>query len=85
MRPRPRRQTHCPPLGVNDDLSDPVHTGWTALADYLRRCRPRYLLHGHAYPREDELVTRVGDTEVVYVSGVQLVELDLPGCAPPGH
>ena len=69
---------HCPPWGVNDDPEDPAHVGWVALRDWVEEHEPRYLLHGHTYPRPGRRVTRVGETEVVYVAGLRAVELELP-------
>jgi uncharacterized protein len=66
---------HCPPYGINDDPEDPVHTGFTALREWVLEHRPRMLLHGHTYPRPCALDTRLGDTRVVYVNGAQIVEI----------
>ena len=37
--------------------------------------RPRWLLHGHTHPRPGSLLTRIGDTQVVYVNGAKVIEL----------
>ena len=67
---------HCPPEGVNDDPTDPAHVGFTALRKWVDTYHPRWLLHGHVHPTPGSLVHRVGDTRVVYVNGVRLLELD---------
>ena len=36
-----------------------------------RKYHPTYLLHGHVHPRPGSLLTRIGDTQVVYVNGAQ--------------
>jgi predicted phosphodiesterase len=38
--------THTPPLATSKD-KDPLHKGFQAFDDYIQRCRPCYLLHGH--------------------------------------
>jgi Icc-related predicted phosphoesterase len=66
---------HCPPAGVNDDPSDPAHVGFAALRTWVDKHRPRWLLHGHVHPMPGSLIERVGDTRVVFVNGVRLLEL----------
>jgi Icc-related predicted phosphoesterase len=66
---------HCPPAGVNDDPSDHAHVGFEALRAWVHEHRPRWLLHGHVHPMPGSLVQRVGDTRVVFVSGIRLLEL----------
>ncbi len=58
---------HCPPFGVNDEPSEIAHQGFHGLRTYVQEKRPRYLLHGHTYPKEISMVKRFLDTEVVYV------------------
>jgi uncharacterized protein len=67
---------HCPPWGVNDDPSDPAHAGFLALREWVERNRPRYLLHGHTTPDPRHQVSRLGETEVVWVRGVRPLELE---------
>ncbi len=66
---------HCPPFGVNDDQTDLSHTGYIGLRDYVEREKPQHLFHGHTYPKADELVTKLGDTAIVYVSGYKIITL----------
>ena len=66
---------HCPPFGINDDQSDLSHTGFKALNTYLEVHKPKYLLHGHTYPKEGELITKYLDTEIVYTFGDRIVEI----------
>ena len=40
--------THAPPLGIHDS-TDLCHTGFRAFLRLMRRCRPRYLVHGHTH------------------------------------
>jgi Icc-related predicted phosphoesterase len=67
---------HCPPLGVNDDPDDPAHQGFQALRDWIEEHRPRYLLHGHTTPDPRRRTRRLGDTEVVWVRGATVVQLE---------
>ena len=66
---------HCPPFGVNDDPDDPAHIGYEGLRDWVDEHRPRHLLHGHTHPMPGRVMTRVGDTQVHYVSGARVIQL----------
>ena len=66
---------HCPPYGVNDDVTEIAHTGFVGLRDYVERERPKFLFHGHSYPTEQTMVRRLGDTEIVYVFGEKVIEI----------
>jgi uncharacterized protein len=66
---------HCPPLGVNDDPSDPAHIGFEGLRDWVEHHRPRHLLHGHVHPLPGQIIKRIGDTQVHYVSGARILQL----------
>jgi uncharacterized protein len=69
--------THCPPLGVDDDPGDPVHAGWAPLRQWIDAHPPAVLVHGHTYPRRNELVRRLDSgTRVEYVLGHRLIDLD---------
>lgn len=72
---------HCPPFGVNDDPDDHAHVGWLALRDWVEEHQPRYLLHGHTYPQPGRVVSRVGETQVLYVHGLRRLTLELPAAA----
>lgn len=66
---------HCPPYGVNDEPDDITHQGFHALRAFVETQQPKYLLHGHTYPAADTLVTRLAETEIVYVFGEKVVEV----------
>ncbi len=70
--------THCPPYGINDDVTDLAHTGFLALRAYLKERRPAYLLHGHTYPTDASLVRRYEDTDIEYVFGEKILEISRP-------
>jgi Icc-related predicted phosphoesterase len=67
--------THSPPAGVNDEPDDHVHRGSAALREWVERCRPRLLLHGHTLPDPARCVTQLGPTRVIHVRGAVPVEL----------
>jgi Icc-related predicted phosphoesterase len=66
---------HCPPYGVNDDPDDPAHVGFEALRGWVLEHRPRVVLHGHTHPQPGHVVTRLGDTRIVYVNGAKVVDV----------
>lgn len=66
---------HCPPYGVNDEPDDVAHQGFKGLRDYVGRTNPKYLFHGHTYPEKNEVVTKLFNTEIIYVFGERLIEI----------
>jgi len=48
---------HCPPYGINDEPDEVSHQGFKALKDYVEKHSPQYLLHGHTYPKDTELIS----------------------------
>jgi uncharacterized protein len=69
--------THAPPLGINDG-EDRCHTGFKAFLWFVRRFRPRYLIHGHVHlwDMNAERESRYGSTRVINVYGRYLLEID---------
>lgn len=67
---------HCPPFGINDDKNDDAHIGYKALLEYVERESPRYLFHGHTYPKPEELVKNYLDTRIEYVYGDRVIEIE---------
>ncbi len=68
--------THAPPRGIHDH-DDPAHQGFAALLSFLKRFRPRYLVHGHTYPRRGTSAhSRYLDTEIIQVQGHAVLELE---------
>ena len=65
--------SHCPPRGINDD--NDVHQGWDALVKYIKRKKPKVLLHGHTYQTEKKLIRQYKETRIEYVYGYRIVEL----------
>lgn len=66
---------HCPPYGVNDEPEGLAHQGFKALTKYLEKNRPGYLLHGHTYPSAEQMIYKFLGTEIIYVSGDKVVEI----------
>ncbi len=66
---------HCPPRGINDE-EEIAHQGFNALRDYIERCKPQYLLHGHTYPTEQTIVRKYEETTIEYLFGYRILELE---------
>lgn len=71
--------THAPPRGVQD-REDPCHQGFPSFLWFIRRFRPRYLLHGHIhlYDLNESRRTDVDGTAVINVYDHYVLELELP-------
>lgn len=67
---------HCPPYGINDDITDPAHTGYKGLLEYLATQEPKYLFHGHTYPSYDTLVKKWQNTTIEYVYQERIIVLE---------
>lgn len=68
--------THAPPWQINDQ-EDLPHQGIKAFRWLLEVFRPRFHLHGHTidYINKDGIRTTFGDTEVINVTGYQIIEI----------
>lgn len=70
--------THAPPRYVND-AEDPCHRGFHAFRKFVKRYKPRHLLHGHIHTLfEDELLrtTFLGTTQVTNCYGYYTLEIE---------
>ena len=69
--------THSPPAGIHDG-PDHAHVGFSSFLWFMRRFRPRYLLHGHKHVyRPDEVTeTRYGETLIINVFPWRVIEID---------
>ena len=82
MRPWRRKPvdilvTHAPPRGMGDGEDRP-HWGFEALAEFLEKYRPRYLLHGHVHTSYGVDAPRVrshGDTTLINTSERYVLEI----------
>ena len=71
--------THAPPYGIHDEV-DVCHLGFQALLTFMKRFRPRYLLHGHVHRYGNEAWrTQYLDTEVINVFPSCVIELRAHG------
>jgi Icc-related predicted phosphoesterase len=69
--------THSPPAGIHDD-NDQAHQGLKAINMVMNLFKPRYLLHGHTYFYQRNLVTphtRAGATTVINIFPYHLFDL----------
>jgi Icc-related predicted phosphoesterase len=69
--------THSPPAGIHDD-SDLAHQGLRAINMLMNLFKPRYVLHGHTYFYQRNLVTphtQVGATTVINIFPYHLLDL----------
>jgi Icc-related predicted phosphoesterase len=67
--------THAAPCGIHDE-EDVCHRGFTTFLRFMRRFRPRYLLHGHIHNhRVSGAQTQYVDTTVINVYPYQVIEI----------
>jgi len=66
---------HCPPYGINDEPEEVAHQGFKALRKYVEEKKPKYLLHGHTYPTDKTLISKLGNTEILYIYQDKVIEL----------
>ena len=66
---------HCPPYGINDVPNEISHQGFKALREYIEKCKPKYLLHGHTYPDTNNIVTEHQGTKIIYVFSDKIIEI----------
>lgn len=68
--------THAPPRGIND-REDQCHLGFTSFLWFMRKFRPRYLLHGHIHliDMNDRRITKYLDTTIINVYSRHVLEI----------
>jgi Icc-related predicted phosphoesterase len=73
--------THSPARGIHDDTDLP-HTGFKALLRFMEWYHPRYMLHGHVhtYDRRKTTRTQLGDTCIMNINPVTVLDIQ-----PPEH
>jgi Icc-related predicted phosphoesterase len=69
--------THAPPYGIHDG-KDLCHQGFDAYLTFMKRYKPRYLIHGHThlYRQDARRATTYGETIVLNTYGYQVIEID---------
>ena len=63
--------SHNSPRGIHDK-DDEIHTGFDALTEYIRRQKPKILIHGHQHI---DFETGAGGTRVIGVYGYRMIEI----------
>ena len=63
--------SHNSPRGIHDK-QDKIHTGFDALGDYIRKQKPKVLIHGHQHVNAE---TDIGGTKVIGVYGQRVIEI----------
>ena len=68
---------HAPPRGIHD-LEDLPHRGINAFVQFMDWYHPRYMVHGHVhtYDRRTIVQTQHGDTCVMNINPVTLLEIE---------
>jgi Icc-related predicted phosphoesterase len=71
--------THASPRGIHD-REDRCHLGFSAFLWFMRKFRPKYLIHGHIhlYDLSATRTTRYGDTLVVNAYGHYVIDMEDP-------
>ncbi|MCS7010103.1 MAG: metallophosphoesterase, partial [Anaerolineales bacterium] len=68
---------HSPPYGIHDD-DDLAHQGFKAFLSLIRFFQPRYFLHGHTLPINQNLQTAIqwiGATQIININPYQFLEV----------
>ncbi len=63
------------PVSYPDGPDKLAHQGFRALRLYIEEKQPKYLIHGHTYPTADNIVTHLGNTQIIYVYQDQILNL----------
>lgn len=68
--------THAPPFNVHDG-KDLCHRGFECFNKFIKRFRPKYLIHGHihTYGTGKKWMTAVGSTKVINAYGYRIIEI----------
>lgn len=66
---------HSPPMGIHDG-EDRAHRGFPSFLSFLRRFKPKLLLHGHTFPyrQTPKNATRYHDTTVMNVFPARVID-----------
>lgn len=68
--------THCPPKGINDNPLERSHQGFESFLTFLKENKPKFWLHGHTYPKQEQKISRFDDSIIIYVHGVEFFDLN---------
>jgi len=70
--------SHAPPRHIQD-AEDPCHQGFDCFVTLIKRCEPRYFVHGHIhrlFSDDSQRTTQVGRTQVTNTVGYHLFEVN---------
>lgn len=69
--------THAPPFGIHD-MPDLCHRGFKIFLWFMKKFKPRYLVHGHIhlYESNSSRRTKYGETTVVNAYNHTIIELN---------
>jgi hypothetical protein len=69
--------THAPPFGIHDG-QDPCHRGFKAFLWFMRRFRPKFLVHGHThlYSGSEARSTQYEQTTVINAYDHIVIEIE---------
>ncbi|MHB1346929.1 MAG: metallophosphoesterase [Candidatus Humimicrobiaceae bacterium] len=68
--------THAPPYKIHDQ-EDLCHKGFKSFNIFIKKFKPRYLLHGHIhiYGTKNDWVAEAGNTKIINAYGYRLIEI----------
>jgi uncharacterized protein len=70
--------THAPPFGIHDKPNDRCHRGFKVFLWFMRKFKPKYLIHGHIhlYDMNAKRVSYYKNTTIVNCYGHVLLEIE---------
>ncbi|MCL6086836.1 MAG: metallophosphoesterase [Actinobacteria bacterium] len=68
--------THAPPYKIHDQ-EDICHRGFKAFNEFIKRFKPKYLIHGHIhiYGIKNDWITEADGTKIINAYGYRVIEL----------
>jgi len=68
--------THAPPYKIHDQ-EDLCHRGFKSFNDFMKKFKPRYLIHGHihSYGTNNDWITEINGTKVINAYGYRIIEI----------
>lgn len=68
--------SHSPAKYINS-TNDKPHDGFLGIYNYILKHNPKFFFHGHSYPDENQKISKLNDTIIYYVNGVEIIDLSL--------
>jgi Icc-related predicted phosphoesterase len=68
--------THAPPYKIHD-REDLCHKGFSSFNNFMRKFKPKYLIHGHihTYGTKNDWITEIDGTKVINAYGYRIIEI----------